>query len=75
MASDHQGNITVEKLSQLLVPLNSKLINPKKKVFMTMIPESFDVREKFGKLCPEIKKVYNQGRCKSGWVNKFSQFK
>lgn len=35
-----------------------------------MLPENFDVRDKFGKRCPGINRVYNQGQCKSGWVNK-----
>lgn len=36
----------------------------------TSFPDNFDVRDKFGKMCPGIKQVVNQGQCKSGWVNK-----
>lgn len=48
--------------------MNSK-INRKEKMLLTTFPNYFDVREKFGERCPEISRVYNQGQCKSGWVN------
>jgi len=34
-----------------------------------VMPSYFDARLKWGKMCPSISEVHNQGRCRSGWVS------
>lgn len=55
-------------IDRQLVLMNS-VMDREKKVSPKTVPDHFDVRVKFGKRCPIIKQVYNQGKCKSGWVN------
>ena len=33
------------------------------------IPEKFDAREKWGKMCPQISQIQDQGNCGSCWVS------
>lgn len=66
--ANRRGNFSQEMLSQQLVTMSSKR-QRENQMILTSFPENFDVREKFGKRCPGIKRVFNQGQCKSGWVN------
>ena len=36
------------------------------------IPESYDVRDKWGDKCPSVKEVRDQGSCGSCWVTFFN---
>lgn len=63
---DRQKNFTEQLLNLGIFSAEKKTED--KLILLTSFPEHFDVREKFGKLCPRISRVYNQGQCKSGWV-------
>lgn len=63
---DLSRNFTAQMLSLGIRPADEK---PEKKLMpLSAYPTHFDVRDKFGKLCPSINRAYNQGQCKSGWV-------
>lgn len=63
-----QTNLTEQMLNLGLLSMTKKPENKLTPLESITFPEYFDVREKFGKICPGIKRVYNQGQCKSGWV-------
>lgn len=65
---DREKNDTAKFSNRSFVLMNSKT-NREEKMLLTKFPDRFDVREKFGKKCPGISRVYNQGQCRSGWVN------
>jgi len=69
---NRQENLTVQMLNLgdvFLPTISSKEPENNLIPLTTSYPDRFDVREKFGNLCPRINRVYNQGQCKSGWVN------